>query len=111
MGRLFCNGKHGFCDRVRGTAEECEYVSCSKCEFADGSGSKYIDKITNYDRIRTMDIDEMATFFATDSHPNFPHSPCYICEYNDGLCCVSDVECTKEYKAEKYKQWLESEAE
>lgn len=62
MGRLFCNGKKGFCERVFGTAEQCENVNCTGCEFADGTGAKFIDKITNYDRIHNMSIDETAEF-------------------------------------------------
>lgn len=62
MGRLFCYGKRAYCERVYGTAEECEKVSCTDCEFADGTGAKFIDKTTNYDNIRNMSINEMSEF-------------------------------------------------
>lgn len=66
-------------------------------------------KPTNYDRIRKMSVEEMAMFFATNEHPGFPHSPCNVCEYDDGLCCTNENGCTNEYKAKKYQEWLESE--
>jgi hypothetical protein len=58
-----------------------------------------------------MSIEEMATFFVTKECPGFPHSPCNVCEYDDGPCCTNENGCTNEYKIKKYKEWLKSEIE
>lgn len=86
MGRLFCNGKRGFCERVHGTAEECEKVSCTGCEFADGTGAKFVDKITNYDRIRNMSIDEM------------------VCAIRNQIACGSDFGRAEKFAVENVMQ-------
>ena len=99
MGRLFCNGKKGFCERVLGTGEECNNVDCTGCVFADGTGAKFIDKITNYDRIRNMSIDEMAEFMNECGHDFPPY-----CDYEKvDTCDQNCLSCAKE--------WLESEVE
>ena len=59
----------------------------------------HIDKITNYERIRNMSVDEMAEYlngiFDCCNCPN----DMFLCESNGNVCT-------------KYiKQWLESEAE
>lgn len=66
---------------------------------------------TNFNHIKNMTIDEMAEYFGVDRRPHFPSSPCYVCEYEDGLMCVKPDECTDEYKKEVYKKWLEKEIE
>lgn len=99
MGRLFCNGKNGYCERVIGTAKECENVSCMDCEFLDGTGAKFIDKITNYDRIRNMSIDELANFI-----PDWSYTKACKCDEETYVDCNN--ECCK-----CVKQWLESEVE
>lgn len=63
--------------------------------------------MTQFERIKNMTIEEMAEFFAVDKYPNFPSSPCYVCEYDEGLFCGND-NCTNEYKTQVYKEWLES---
>ena len=64
MKRLHCNGKNGFCDRYDGVDEP----TCAGCEFADGSGSKFVENMTEYDRIRNFNIDEMAVFITSIIH-------------------------------------------
>jgi hypothetical protein len=58
-----------------------------------------------------MSIEEMANFFSYGKYPKFPHSPCYICQYDAGLSCSKPDECTDEYRTWIYQQWLEGEAE
>ena len=57
--------------------------------------------MNNFEKIKAMDIDEMAEFFA--------HSNCEWCIYNpkiyDGSCITEDRDCKV-----GIKQWLESEA-
>lgn len=60
------------------------------CTYEQQIACKY-KVITNYDRIKKMNIKEMAEFFATSKVFNFSH-------------------CTDEYKAEIFRRWLESEA-
>ena len=65
--------------------------------------------MTNFEKIKGMTIDEMAEFFAINKYPNFPNSPCYICEYNSRLSCIKPSDCTIEDKAWLYKGWLVTE--
>lgn len=64
--------------------------------------------MTNFDRITNMTIEEMAEFFAIDKQSNFPPSPCYLCEYDTGICCDRDG-CDNDFKVQRYQKWLESE--
>ena len=75
-------------------------VSCTNCDFADGTGSKFIDEITNYDNIRNMSIDEMTAWIQKNIGCGSDFMPCgTICE---GKCKMkSTEECV-----EKIKQWL-----
>lgn len=100
MGRLYCNGKMGYCERVQGTAEECENVSCIDCGFADGTGAKFIDQITNYDNIRNMSVNEMTDWMRKNIGCGRDFVPCgIVC---DGKCTAKSAdECR-----EKIKQWL-----
>lgn len=63
--------------------------------------------MTNFDKIKNMNIDELAKFFI--DRTEFPDSPCYLCQYDEGLNCNSPVICTKEYGERLYKEWLEKE--
>jgi hypothetical protein len=65
--------------------------------------------MTQFENIKKMNIEEMAKFFSTDTYPDFPHSPCYVCEYDEGMCCAKPDSCTVEYKVEMYKKWLSQE--
>lgn len=62
--------------------------------------------MTNFERIKNMTLEEMAEFFAINKYPNFPSSPCYICEYDSGLTCVKPSDCTNKDKIWLYKKWL-----
>ena len=66
-------------------------------------------KMTIFEKIKGMNIDELAHFFANGKYPNFPHSPCYICKYDDGFNCLKP-DCDDEHKKQVYKEWLEREA-
>jgi hypothetical protein len=63
---------------------------------------------TNFSRIKNMTVGEMAEFFAIDKYPNFPSSPCYICEHDRGMFCNKPSNCTDEDKIRIYQKWLES---
>lgn len=65
--------------------------------------------MTQFERIKNMTVEEMAEFFAVDKYPNFPSSPCYVCEYDEGIFCNKPTNCTDENKARVYQKWLESE--
>jgi hypothetical protein len=57
-----------------------------------------------------MSVKELAKFFSTDSFPDLPHSACDICQYNAGIFCGKTTDdCTNEYKADLYEQWLSEE--
>ena len=108
MGRLFCYGKRAYCERVIGTAEECENVSCTDCEFADGTGAKFIDKTTNYDNIRNMSIDEMAKLFYGIIHER---DLLIMKKLEEKGIEASLLEALPEVHIAYHKQWLESEVE
>lgn len=63
--------------------------------------------MTYFDKIKNMNVDELAKYFADTSA--FPYSACYLCEHDYGMVCESPVPCTKEYKVKVYKRWLEKE--
>lgn len=67
--------------------------------------------MTNYERIQNMTIAELAKFFITNTYPDFPNSPCYICEHDRGTFCSKEARCTDEDKALLYQWWLESKYE
>ena len=96
-------------------AQICE--TCKKkgnrCYCAPNSTCKGYEKrkITQFEKIKLMDVEDMSKFFATNKYPDFPHSPCDICKYNEGLFCDKFDGCTNEYKAYVYRMWLESEVE
>ena len=91
--------------------EDCDYFKTyGECSFVcEHNGFKKV--VTNYDRILTMSVEEMARFFATGKSPDFPNSPCYVCEYDKGLFCDNDDGCTEEHRTNVYKKWLESEVD
>lgn len=100
MGRLFCNGKKDYCNRVQGTKEECENVLCNKCEFSDGTGAEFVDEITNYDHIRNMTVDEMVMWLRQNIGCGRDFQPC-------GVVCNGECEALSNEKCvEKIKQWL-----
>ena len=61
-----------------------------------------------FERLKNMSIEEAAEFFAVDKYNNLPSTPCYICDYNEGMFCTNDG-CTDEYKVWLYKEWLKEE--
>lgn len=65
------------------------------------------NNMTHFDKIKNMNIDELAKYFADTSA--FPYSACYVCEHDYGMYCNSPVACTEEYRAKVYKAWLEKE--
>ena len=102
MKKLYCNGKKGFCPYFDGE----KYVSCRafNCGYFDSSGCKVIEvKTTNYDRIRNMNIDELAAFCAR----NFG---CKICEARKLCREINSGDCVMNC-FDNVKKWLESEAE
>lgn len=66
---------------------------------------------TNFNRIKSMSIDEMAEHFAMHKEPHFPSNPCYVCEYNNPWFCEKDGECNDEHRKAVYKKWLEKRVE
>lgn len=66
--------------------------------------------MTNFDYIKSLNIEQMAEYFGVNRRPHFPISPCYVCAYDLGLYCDRD-ECSDEYKKDVYKKWLEEEYE
>ena len=82
--------------------EECDYYKvygeclsgCSHCNIKPN--------LTNHDRIRNMDLDEMAT-----SIYKYAHNMCRFCIYSKGWKCTSALKTC----VNGIKQWLESEAE
>ena len=65
-------------------------------------------KITNYERIKSMSLDEMAEFFGAGMGADSVEacSPDYCPYYDDGHCSGKGPDrCVEAYKA-----WLESEA-
>lgn len=78
-----------------------------KCEkFSDDKTTSYCinapceyEKLSNYDRIRNMSVDEMALFMNQCGHDFPPY-----CDYRNAIEVVCDQNCLK-----CAKQWLESE--
>lgn len=67
--------------------------------------------MTNFERIKAMTIEEMARCLQTNRYPDVPHSPCYVCKYDEWFECRKSDECTDEYEVEVYRKWLESEVQ
>ena len=63
--------------------------------------------MTNFEKIKSMSVDELANYIT--SH-RFPDTPCYICPYDEGMHCISPVPCSREYKTSLYKKWFEEES-
>ena len=77
MGRLFCNGKKGYCEKDSEIG-----VICANCEFYDGSGSQYIDIDNNHEYIQNMTIEEMARFLKSLLDGENNHNVgCYGCSH------------------------------
>ena len=85
---------------------DCDHKYCEFCNTGDKFQKKAKSNVvTNFDRIKSMSIEEMAEYFALDKHPS---TPCYVCEYDNGLFC-SKEDCNPDYKIKVFKEFLESE--
>ena len=93
------------CETCKKKGNRCACAPNSTC------GAYEPRKMTRFEKIKLMNIEEMAGFFSARKYPNLPHSPCYICQYDQGLSCIKSYECADEYKTWLYKQWLEEEVE
>ena len=82
--------------------EDCDYFK----EYGECSSvcDKYLIKpvLTNFDRIRNMELDEMTTRIY-----KYAHNMCNYCIYGKGWKCESTLKTC----VNGIKQWLESEAE
>ena len=65
--------------------------------------------MTNFEKIKSLTIEELADYVADGKYPNLPHAPCYICKYDEGPSCWKADVCTKEFKSEVYRKWLSAE--
>lgn len=65
----------------------------------------HMDKMTNYERIKSMSIEEIAMAI----YNGISSDPCDYCEYNNGYC--TGKPCAKKLNVEVIEEWLESEAE
>lgn len=63
--------------------------------------------MTIFEKVKTMNVDEFCEFLVDIDR--FPNSPCYVCEYDEGLNCISPVKCTEEYRAKVYKEYFTKE--
>jgi hypothetical protein len=95
MGRYYCNGKKGYCDRFYGNVQNAENIDCKDCEYADGTGGEYKDIVTNYDRIKSMSVEEMSALIT-----KLAFFPCELCEREHNASCTHE-DCFK-----IHKQWL-----
>jgi hypothetical protein len=59
--------------------------------------------MTVFELIKSMNIEELATYLSSNS---FLNSPCYVCPYDDGPMCTNTERCTKEFRIELYKKYL-----
>lgn len=84
---------------------------CSECSRMSNvmDNTPMFTPNTNYNRIQSMSIEEMAMFFVINKFSDFPNSPCHVCEYGDEPCCLKKDGCTTEHKVKVYQRWLESE--
>jgi len=62
--------------------------------------------MNNFERIKNMTVEELAEYLASNS---FPSSPCYVCEYDEGVNCIKEGFCPNEYREALYAAWLISE--
>ena len=91
---FYCNGKKDFCEENEKCSESCKYY--------DGTGGEYEeDKISNYDRIKSMSVEEMAEMLVEEKEYGVAHETYFMCP--DGM----------EFDEDKYdmaieytKQWL-----
>lgn len=109
MGKYYCNGKKGYCDRFVGNIQNAENIDCKDCEYADGSGGEYKDTVTNYDHIKSMSVEEMAEFivkikliFGEDIYNHIQE------QIKDYVVKIDDKKIPKWKKKERkfYEQWL-----
>jgi hypothetical protein len=60
MNKFYCNGKKGFCDTYDGDITS----NCYDCIYHDETGGKVVEFITQFDRIKSMTVVELARFLA-----------------------------------------------
>lgn len=91
--------KKGYCERFVGNVQNAENIDCGGCEYADGTGGEYKDIVTNYDRIKSMSVEEMAELIV-DFHFVFQ------CK-SYGLDPKTTYENMNEEDKKKNKEWEE----
>lgn len=93
MDKFYCNGKKDFCDTYDGKTT----ANCWDCIHHDDTGGEVVEFITQFDRIKSMNIVELAGFMnecGWDFPPYCSHAKSMSCDQNCLMCA---------------EQWLESE--
>lgn len=115
MSRFYCNGKQGFCDIYDDTGT----TRCFGCTHHDATGGEFVESITQFDRVKSMDINELAEFIKSMVDENEVHSvACYGCIHygthhsdpnNKGTNLYECEGCSCEGIGHDIVKWLESE--
>ena len=107
-------------DKLIKTIREVPIADKTYPEYVEAVADKLLEVKTNYDRIKAMTLDEMASFFAYISNRGggfisiADHYICQKCKKeHDGKCPISDDEkCLYDNdNVSTLKYWLEGEVE
>ena len=66
------------------------WINCNECIFYEDCEAKEDrdgcifrrERMTNFEKIKSLTIEELADYVADGKYPNFPQAPCYICKYD-----------------------------
>ena len=115
MYKFYCNGKKGFCDTFNGNTT----ANCFDCIHHDYTGGGVVEFNTQFDRIKNMDINELAEFIKSMVDENEVHDvACYGCihygthhsdPHNKGTNLYECEGCSYEGIGHDIVRWLESE--
>lgn len=107
---LWCEDCKHFCNADMGGEGECDidnhdtWYGCPICEKAELKWGE-VKKPTNYDRIRNMSVEEMASFICSIYDYEY-ESPIYNETENGKHICGDFI---PDYNEDSIKQWLEAE--
>ena len=91
MIRIYCRGKKAVCN---------DDSKCASCKHFGGNGTELIEVgMTNFDRIKNMSVEEMATFI------------CGIYDNDEDLGKFINGTLIPAYNENDIKEWLEREVE
>lgn len=99
MNKFYCNGKKGFCDSFDGDLT----ANCYGCIHHDGTGGKIVESFTQFDRVKAMNVIELARFIAEQV---MNHEQVHLLEKDTN---ATHIEFLKNTLFKGYLLYLESE--